>query len=95
VLPASHGSGDGAGPSIGLVVARLATPGRRPVPDGAIVVASAGRIVGFLGGAGGTSRSDPTLRLEGVVDWRKATGDLAYYLARGPASAPTLERIGA
>jgi hypothetical protein len=94
VLPASQGGG-GDGPSIGLVVARLATPGRRPVPDGAIVVASAGRIVGFLGGAAGTSRSDPTLRLEGVVDWRKATGDLAYYLARGPASAPTLERIGA
>jgi hypothetical protein len=91
VLPRSERAVDGQ--SVSLVLARLATPRGRPVADGAIVVASGGVVVGFLGGAGGAS--GPGVRVEGLVDWRTAgrTAGLAFYLATGPTAAPTLQEI--
>ncbi len=91
ILPGSERVADGQ--SVSLVLAGLSTPRGRPVPDGSIVVASGGVVVGFLGGAGGASGAG--VRVEGVVDWRTAgrAAGLAYYLATGPASSPTLQAI--
>ncbi len=79
--------------SVGVVRVVVGAPAGARVGDGTVVVASGGRVVGFLGGAGGSTGSGITV--EGVVDWRHAgaPGGLQFYLASGPASAPLLQRI--
>jgi hypothetical protein len=84
-----------SGISVVFVMAQLDGPVGARVPDGTVVVASGGRVVGFLGGAAGATGAG--VPVEGLLDWRLAgaPGGLEFYLASGPASSPTLARIAA